>query len=72
MTVRPRWPSAKAYLETGRLKPRPAQQVVLSDAAMSYATRIRWSLTKAQDTPDVIRDLGPLTFDDDTDAEDHA
>ncbi|RYH03921.1 heparinase [Salipiger sp. IMCC34102] len=53
------------YLETGRLKPRPAQQVVLSDAAMSYATRIRWSLTKAQDTPDVIRDLGPLRSEDD-------
>ena len=55
------------YLETGRLKPRAAQQVVLSHAALSYATRIRWSLTKAQDTPDVIRDL---EWPDDTDEED--
>ena len=56
------------YLETGRLKPRPAQQVVLTHAALSYATRIRWSLTKAQDTPDVIRDLDWPT--DETDEED--
>ncbi len=55
------------YLETGRLKPRAAQQVVLSGAAMSYATRIRWSLAKAQDTPDVVRDLAPARgADDDT------
>ncbi len=56
------------YLETGRLKPRAAQQVVLSGAAMAYATRIRWSLAKAQDTPDVVRDLAPQRAeDDDTD-----
>ncbi|MCB5199387.1 heparinase II/III family protein [Loktanella sp. TSTF-M6] len=53
------------YLETGRLKPRAAQQVVLSGVALSYATRIRWSLTKAQDTPDVVRDLAPARTDDD-------
>lgn len=45
------------YLEIGRLKPRVTQQVVLSGRAMSYATRIRWSLAKAQDTPDVVRDF---------------
>lgn len=46
------------YLETGRLKPRNTQQVVLSGHALDYASRVRWSLAKAQDTPDVVRDLG--------------
>jgi len=45
------------YLEKGRLKPRATKQVVLSARAMEYATRIRWSLAKAQDTPISIRDL---------------
>jgi len=45
------------FLENGRLKPRGTQQVVLSGRTMSYATRVRWSLAKAQDTPDVVRDL---------------
>jgi len=47
------------YLENGRLKPRGTQQVVLSGRAMAYATRVCWSLAKAQDTPDVVRDLAP-------------
>lgn len=47
------------YLENGRLKPRACQQVVLSSATMAYATRVRWSLAKAQDTPDAVRDLTP-------------
>jgi uncharacterized heparinase superfamily protein len=47
------------YLEFGRLRPRPAQQVVLSGRAMTYATRVRWSLAKAQDTPNALRDLAP-------------
>ena len=47
-----------AYLESGRLKPRNTQQVVLSGHALDYASRVRWSLAKAQDTPDVVRDLG--------------
>lgn len=47
------------YLETGRLKPRAAQQVVLSSAALDYANRVRWSFAKAQDTPDAVRDLAP-------------
>ena len=55
------------YLENGRLKPRPAQQVVLSARAMSYATRVRWSLAKAQDTPVSLRDL---VVDDPTDEKD--
>lgn len=45
------------YLENGRLRPRATQQVVLSARAMSYATRVRWSLAKAQDTPNAMRDL---------------
>lgn len=48
---------ASVYLEKGRLKPRAAKQVVLSGAALDYATRIRWSLAKAQDTPVGVRDL---------------
>ncbi|GGH27366.1 hypothetical protein GCM10010973_15650 [Cribrihabitans marinus] len=45
------------YLERGRLKPRATKQIVLSGRAMEYATRIRWSLSKAQDTAIAIRDL---------------
>lgn len=45
------------YLENGRLRPREAEQVVLSGRAMTYATRIRWSLAKAQDTPTALRDF---------------
>ncbi len=45
------------YLENGRLRPRASQQVVLSGRAMSYATRIRWSFAKAQDTPTALRDV---------------
>lgn len=44
------------YLENGRLRPRAAQQVVLSGRSLAYATRIRWSLAKAQDTPVALRD----------------
>ena len=63
MTLEP-----SVYLENGRLKPRPAQQVVLSGRTMAYATRVRWSLAKAQDTPDGVRDLvqdDPMDFDED-------
>jgi len=45
------------YLEKGRLKPRATKQIVLSGRAIEYATRMRWSLAKAQDTPMNIRDL---------------
>jgi uncharacterized heparinase superfamily protein len=47
------------FLEKNRLKPRATKQVVLTGAAIDYATRIRWSLAKAQDTPHAIRDLEP-------------
>ena len=45
------------YLERGRLKPRATKQVVLSSRALEYATRIRWTISKAQFTPDAVRDL---------------
>ncbi len=54
------------YLERGRLKPRAAQQVVLAGLALEQATRLRWTLQKAQDTPLAVRDL---TQDDGSDAE---
>ncbi len=44
------------YLENGRLRPRTSQQVVLTGRAMAYATRIRWSLAKAHETPSAVRD----------------
>ncbi|WP_413782779.1 heparinase II/III family protein [Thalassovita sp.] len=52
MTLEP-----SVFLEKGRLRPRATKQIVLSGRAMDYATRIRWSLAKAQDTPISIRDL---------------
>jgi len=45
------------FLEKGRLKPRAALQIVLTGRAMDYATRVRWSLSKAQETAMGIRDL---------------
>ena len=48
---------SSVYLEKTRLKPRKTKQVVLSGVAMDYATRIRWTLAKAQETPSVVRDL---------------
>lgn len=49
--------NSSVYLEKTRLKPRNTKQVVLSGVAMDYATRIRWTLAKAQGTPLVVRDL---------------
>ena len=45
------------YLERGRLSPRATKQIVLGSTVMDYATRIGWTLAKAQDTPSHIRDL---------------
>ncbi len=45
------------YLEKGRLKPRATKQIVLSGRAIGYATRIRWTLSKAQDTAYAVRDV---------------
>ncbi len=45
------------YLQNRQLKPIAAQQVVLSGTTMAYATRVRWSLAKTQDTPVAVRDF---------------
>lgn len=52
MTLEP-----SVYLEKARIKPRATKQIVLSARAIRYATRIRWSLAKAQDTPTHMRDF---------------
>lgn len=52
------------FLETGRLKPRRTNQIVLSGRAMSYATRVRWSLSKTDETAIGLRDIVPDTPDD--------
>lgn len=58
---------SSVYLEKGRLKPRASQQIVLSGRSMGYALRVRWSLSKAQETAMGIRDLNrddpPETYD---------
>jgi uncharacterized heparinase superfamily protein len=48
---------ASVYLEKGRLRPRATKQIVLSGRSIEYATRVRWSLAKAQDTAIAVRDL---------------
>lgn len=48
---------SSVYLEKSRLSPRATKQVVLSGAAVEYATRVSWSLAKTQDTPTAIRDF---------------
>ncbi len=47
---------SSVYLEKSRLSPRATKQIVLSGQAMEYATRVSWSLAKAQDTPMAVRD----------------
>jgi uncharacterized heparinase superfamily protein len=49
-----------AYLENGRLNPRPCLQIVLRGEARGFETRIGWTLAKAKDTPLAIRDLGDI------------
>lgn len=52
MTLEP-----SVYLERGRLSPRAAWQIVLAGKTRSYASVVRWSLAKAQDTEIAVRDL---------------
>lgn len=61
---------ASVYLENGRLRPRATQQVVLSGRTMSYATRVRWSLSKAHDTPAALRDFGAFASEGASDLDD--
>lgn len=51
------------YLENGRLRPRSSTQVVLTGTVLSYATRIRWAFSKAQETPIASRDTAPSEDD---------
>jgi len=56
------------YLEKTRLTPRASEQIVLSGHVLDHATRIRWSLAKADETPVGIRDVAgavpdPVTED---------
>ena len=46
-----------AYLETTRLKPRASMQIILTTRAINPVTRVRWSLSKAQETAIGVRDL---------------
>ncbi len=48
-----------AYLEEGAAEPRPASQVVLLARAVGPTTRLRWTLAKAEGTPQGLRDLLP-------------
>ncbi len=45
------------YLERNRLKPRATKQIVLTAHAIGYANDVTWTLAKAQETPDSLRDL---------------
>ncbi|WP_235191403.1 heparinase II/III domain-containing protein [Palleronia rufa] len=44
------------YLDAGLAEPRPTGQIVLSATAAKYATRVSWTLAKARQTPDAVRD----------------
>ncbi|MEM6896321.1 MAG: heparinase II/III family protein [Pseudomonadota bacterium] len=45
------------YLDRARIRPRGAEQIVLSGRALAETTCIRWSLAKAQETPLSVRDV---------------
>lgn len=45
------------YLESGRLKPRASQAIVLTSRVMDYSGSVSWTLAKALDTPSNLRDL---------------
>ncbi len=48
---------AGVHLAAGAPAPVPARQVVLSGRVVDYATRVTWTLAKAPETPDAVRDL---------------
>lgn len=48
------------YLDEQSLRPTATKQVVLSGRAMSYTTRVRWSLAKTPESRKGIRDLAGL------------
>lgn len=44
------------YLDSVSIAPRATGQIVLSSTAVDYATRVSWTLAKARQTPDAVRD----------------
>lgn len=52
-----------AYLDKGRVNPRPCTQIVLRSRMRGFETRIGWTLAKAKDTPLAIRDLEGADLD---------
>ncbi len=48
---------ASVHIDATLPAPRPARQIVLSFAAGESATRVSWTLAKAPQTPDAVRDL---------------
>jgi len=46
-----------AYLAADGPRPRHSSQIVLSGPFLGYASRVRWSLAKTDDTPVSIRDV---------------
>lgn len=59
--------AASVYLQNRQLEPILTQQVVLSGRTIAYATRVRWSLAKSQDTPVAVRDFAKADLQDTTD-----
>ncbi|TDL76066.1 heparinase [Palleronia sediminis] len=47
---------ASVYLDMNETGPVPSRQIVLSSRAVEYATRVSWTLAKARQTPDAVRD----------------
>ena len=47
------------YLDGLRLKPRACKQVVLAGKVIDYASQVSWTLAKARETPQGVRDLEP-------------
>jgi len=44
------------YLQSDRLHPRQSRQIVLASSVVDYAAQVTWTLAKAQETPDYLRD----------------
>ena len=70
MWMRPLTWGARQYPWRSRaasLKPRQSLQIVLSGRAIQYATQIRWTLSKAQETAVAVRDLArdePMAYEE--------
>jgi len=52
MTLEP-----SVYLEKGRRQPRATKQIVLTSRVIDYANQVNWTLAKAQETPNALRDV---------------